>query len=137
MKTILTVALIAITQTTYGQLSVDAGITTHSPYTTVKVAYERNFRNPLNVEVAVRTDFKSIIPAVTGGVELPTERGSVKFMAGGFYHLIPSTKISPAIYSPYFGGSMRWEINQGTWGVEWNGQFVSLTVGFVFRHRLK
>jgi hypothetical protein len=134
-KTILTVALAAITQLSYGQLSIDAGITTNAPYTTLKLAYEQNFRNPLNVEVGVRTDFRSIIPSVTGGLELPTCRGAVKFMAGGYYHLVPGTKESPSTYTPYFGGAVRLEVNQGTVGLEWNGQFVSLTVGFIFRRR--
>lgn len=129
MKRYLLFAAIAVTTQLNAQISIDAGVQTKAPYTAVKVAYETTKFAPLDIEAAVRTDFKSVIPSLTGGFTT----GAIRFMAGGFYHLKPETKDEPASATLLPGAAIRIEVNQGTIGVEWNGVAAVVTVGFVFR----
>jgi len=131
------VAALAIIQLkAQSQISVDVGIESSELAPVIKVAYEKTVAEWFNAELAVRSKISrasQVVSSLSGGVILPTKRGSFKVLAGGFYHIwLPVNKDIPHD-SFRFGGAIRWEVNQGTFGAEWNGVFASLTVGFIFK----
>jgi len=135
-KIILIAAVLLSAIQSTAQISVDVGIESSELAPTVKVAYEKTMAEWFNAELAVRSKISGasqIVPSLSGGGIMPTKRGSFKVLAGGFYHVwLPVNKDIPHD-SFRFGGSIRWEVNQGTFGAEWNGVFASLTVGFIFK----
>jgi len=134
-KLLLVAALTIITQLkAQSQISIDAGIESTALKPVVKVAYEKTIGEWFNAELATRYRIgESVVPSLSIGLIWPTNRGYFKVMGGGYYHIIQQVKDYPQQSGLKVGGSIRLEVNQGTVGLEYNGSFVSLTVGFVFR----
>ena len=125
--------MLLIAASATAQPSVDLGLTSNMS-ATAKFSYEVLVRQ-VSLEGSVRVNVETfqVTPSITAGPQWETQRGSFKLFAGAYYHTVkPADK--ELIHKPVtWGGGARLEVNQGTVGIEYNGLYASLTVGFIFR----
>jgi hypothetical protein len=137
MKTIITLMLFA-SITAHAQPSIDFGLNSRI-CGTIKVAVEKQ-TGWNNTEIGVRTSFDNWHP-ITGiqtgySTTNQFQYSNFRFQVGGFWHT--------AIMEPgkvereqcfRLGGSVRMELNHGLVNLEWNGETINFTLGFIFKSR--
>lgn len=137
MKTLITLMLL-ISTVTHGQVSIDLGVTGWLQGTG-KIAVEKQ-TGWLNTELSARIATDNMHPVIGLQTGYSTtndfQQANIRFQVGAFLHtgLLPIDKEVREM-QVRFGGSIRYELNHGTVGIEYNGETLNLTVGFIFKSR--
>ncbi len=136
MKTL--IALLFISTIAHAQLSIDAGLSSRMQGA-FKAGYEQQ-TSWINTEVSamVSTDnWHPVLSLQTGySTTNDFQCANLRFQAGIFYHtalLPPDKEVRERCFK--FGGSVGYELNHGTVGIEYNGETLSLTLGFIFKRK--
>ena len=101
------------------------------------VGYEKQTNwNNTQLNATFSTDnIHPIIGLQTGfGTDNGFQMDNIRFLAGVFYHQgMMQAKTDERISTIKFGGSVRYELNNGTCNLTWNGETISFTLGYLFK----
>ena len=138
MKTSLMAMVLFATSGLMAQISIDAGLSSRMQGTW-KLAYEQQ-AGWMNAEAGARQAGDNLNPVI--GMQAgysstnPFQHPNFRIMAGGYYHtgLLPVNKLKRE-GQVRFGGSVRYEQNHGLLSLEYNGETLNLTLGFIFKRK--
>lgn len=134
MKTLL---FLLLPIASFAQPSISVGLNSRI-HATGQIAYEVDLW-PVNIEVSAKSTTET--PKPTLGLQLGfasdgyCDRRQFRVAVGGYYHFDKIIVGKPDGPKFRVGGSVRWMVNGGTFGVLYDGQTIGLSVGYIFKKR--
>jgi hypothetical protein len=137
MKTIITVTALLIAITSHSQVSINAGLS--SRFSGVfKAAYERQTGwNNTELSTMVSLDNYHPVTGLLTGVGTNHEgQDNYRLMIGAFYHsgLLPVDK-DERCQVIKFGASFRWQMEKTLITLDYTGETLNLTIGYLLKRR--
>ena len=135
MKNTLTLIALLVAITSHAQPSIDLGLSSRFQGT-IKLAIEKQ-SGWNNTELSTRFSSDCLRPVIGLQTGYSTcfdfqTQANIRLMAGAFFHSPPDKTATKKVM---FGGSARLELNDGLVGLEYNGETINLTIGFIFKRR--
>lgn len=124
--------------TSHSQVSISTGLSSRFQ-PVFKVAVEKP-TGWINTELSTLVSLDNTHPVIGLQSGLATQNegdlNNYRFMLGAFYHtgLLPMTK-NIRVKTILFGGSFRWQIARGFFGIEYNGETVNMHLGYIFNRK--
>lgn len=111
-----------------------------------QIAYEKNIW-PINLELSAKSTTESLLPTIGLQAGFTSDNycdnRQFRLSIGTFYHIddlvvykVDQNNI-PIIKSKFkLGGSVRWYVNNGIFNILYDGQTISLGVGYIFNKKM-
>ena len=136
MKNTLTFTLLLLAITSHSQVSINAGLSSRMQGTFKAAIEKQSAWNNTELSTSVSTDnYKPVIGLQTGYstcFDFQTQT-NIRLMAGAFFHSSFMDDKNVRCKKVLFGGSIRGEFNDALFGLEYNGETINLTIGFIFK----
>jgi hypothetical protein len=134
----LTALMLFISIATQAQVSIEAGLSSRMQGVFKANVERQTGWNNTELSVLMATDNTHPVIGLQTGYSTTNDyqQANIRFTAGAFYHtgILPVDK-EVREKQIRFGGSIRYELNDGLVGFQYNGETIQLTLGFIFKGR--